>query len=43
MVEPDTPLIAFVKALARRQARLDATPPPAANDDEKKDEGARKQ
>jgi hypothetical protein len=42
-MQTESPLIAFVKALARRQARLDATPPPAANDDDKKDEGARKQ
>lgn len=31
-METETPLIAFVKALARRQARLDAMPPPPANE-----------
>lgn len=43
MIEPETPLLALVKAMARRQARLDAMPPPAANDAVKNDDGARKQ
>lgn len=43
MNEPETPLITLVRALARRQARLDAMPPPAANDATKIEEGARKQ
>ena len=43
MIEAETSLIALVKAMARRQARLDAMPPPAANDAVKNDEGARKQ
>jgi hypothetical protein len=30
-------LIEFVKALARRQARIDAVAPPPSNDDEKPD------
>jgi hypothetical protein len=38
MMETESPLIAFVKALARRQARLDLTLPEPANDDDKKDQ-----
>jgi len=41
-MEQDTPLIAFVKALARRQARLDASPPPPANENSQESENARK-
>ncbi|WP_276120343.1 hypothetical protein [Pararhizobium qamdonense] len=37
-MQTDSPLIAFVKALARRQARLDLQMPPPANDDVKKDQ-----
>lgn len=39
----DSPLIAFVKALAIRQARLDARPPLPANENEKGMDPARKQ
>lgn len=42
-MEERNPLHEFVKALARRQARLDALPPPPANENEKDaDEAARK-
>jgi hypothetical protein len=41
-MEQTNPLIEMVKALARRQARLDATPPPAANQNEKEDAPKRK-
>jgi hypothetical protein len=34
-MEVKDPLMEFVKALARRQARLDALPPKPANDDQK--------
>lgn len=37
------PLIEFIKALARRQARLDALPKQPANENLPKDEQARKQ
>ena len=39
----ESPLIALVKALARRRARLDAIPPTPANENLPKDEQARKQ
>ncbi|MBB3164689.1 hypothetical protein FHS25_005192 [Rhizobium laguerreae] len=38
----DTPLIEFVKALARRQARLDAMAPHPANENSPKDQQAKK-
>lgn len=38
----ETPMITLVRALARRQARLDAMPPPAANDASRTEE-SRKQ
>ncbi len=41
-MEQESPLIAFVKALARRQARLDALPPLPANDDFSKEKQAEK-
>lgn len=34
-MEQPNPLIEFVKALARRQARIDARPPTPSNDDDK--------
>lgn len=34
-MEAENPLIEFVKALARRQARIDAGAPEPSNDDEK--------
>ncbi len=41
-MEQPNPLHEFVKALARRRARLDALPKPPANQNEKEDEPARK-
>jgi hypothetical protein len=40
-MEPRDPFIEFVKALARRQARLDAAPKQPANENLPKDEQAR--
>lgn len=40
-MEQENPLIEFVKALARRQARIDAAAPRPANDDQPKDDKAR--
>ncbi|MDQ0558713.1 hypothetical protein QO004_000488 [Rhizobium mesoamericanum] len=42
-MQTETPLIAFVKALARRQARLDATLPPPANENLPRDKQAEQQ
>lgn len=41
-METESPLIAFVKALARRQARLDAALPPPANQNLQDKEPTRK-
>ena len=38
----ENPLIEFVKALARRQARIDAAPPAPANENTKESDSARK-
>lgn len=36
-MDQPNPLIEFVKALARHQARIDARPPKPSNDDDKPD------
>ncbi len=42
-METKDPFIEFIKALARRQARLDALPKQPANENLPKDDQARKQ
>ena len=42
-MEPENPLMEFVKALARRRARLDAVPPPPANQNDQEKPTERKQ
>lgn len=42
-MEVETPLLAFIKALARHQAKLDLSPPKAANSNQSESKQARKQ